>query len=147
MVAVDICDSLGKVVLGNFILLQNRTVSKRLFGGAGFVCLGLERRLLLLFLLVWILLFFFSQKKGKLCSSLAGREGICNDNYIVKYWKPKLALKSWMLFFPETQRAMTVQSSPVSLCPCFSPTVLWRSKKSLTIGCFVLGGTLKPIPF
>lgn len=63
MVAVDICDSLGKVVLRNFILLLNKTVSKRLFGGAGFVCLGLERGLLLLFLLVWFLVCFFLSRK------------------------------------------------------------------------------------
>lgn len=73
MVAVDICDSLGKVVLRNFILLLNKTVSKRLFGGAGFVCLGLERGLLLLFLLVWFLGFFLSRKRKALL--LSGRQG------------------------------------------------------------------------
>lgn len=55
------CHSLGKGVLSNFIFLLNRTVSKRHFGGPEFVCLGLERGLLL----VWFLGVFFLLKKGE----------------------------------------------------------------------------------
>lgn len=81
MVAVDICHSLGKVIVGNFILLLSRAVSKRFFGGAEFVFLGLERVLWLLSLHAWFLRFFFPPyKKGKLCSSLAGRKGTLNGN-------------------------------------------------------------------